>query len=109
MNRRILPMGLLFIITALTGTVLYWSGNYIVFMLAYIFSAVFLWCRTAFAPFPIAEKLARITLSGIVLAAQILFAVLVMRPAAGSGQPFVLCRLLGILIVFSPLLIQKTF
>lgn len=107
MNRRLFPTGLLLLTVLLAGAALYWNGNYVVYLLTYIFSFVFLLCRAVFSPFSPLEKLAQILLYALLLAAQILFAVLVLRPAAGQWQLFTLCRLLGVLIVLVPFLIRQ--
>lgn len=105
MKRCTLPAELLAIL-ALIGAVLYWNGNYIVYMLAYIFSFLFLLCYVVFAASAIREKIAQGILYALILAAQILFAVLVMRPADGTGYLFDLYRLSGVLIVLIPFLVN---
>lgn len=107
MKRRIFPMGLLLLIIALVGVALYWNGNYIVYILAYIFSFMFLLCYTVFAASAIKEKIAQVIIYALILAAQILFSVLVMRCAADNEQTFALYRLLGILIILIPFLVKK--
>ena len=57
MKRRILPAGLLLIIVVLIGAVLYGNGNYVVYMLTYIFSFVFLLCFAVFAASTVLEKI----------------------------------------------------
>lgn len=56
MKRRILPAGLLLIIVVLIGAALYGNGNYVVYMLTYIFSFVFLLCFAVFAASTVLEK-----------------------------------------------------
>lgn len=107
MKRRVLPAGLLLIIVVLIGAALYGNGDYIVYMLTYIFSFVFLFCLTVFAASAVLEKIVQTIVYALVLAAQILFAVLVMRPADGTEQLLDLYRLLGVLIVPAPFLIRQ--
>lgn len=109
MKHRILPMSLLLAIIVLICTALYWNGDYVVYMLTYIFAFVFLLCYAAFAASTITEKIAQVMVYALILAAQILFSVLVMRPTFGTGQLFVLYRLLGVLIVFAPFLIRQVW
>lgn len=92
MKRRVLPAGVLLIIVILIGATLYRNGNYIVYMLTYIFSFVFLLCLTVFAASTVLEKIVQTIVYALILAAQILFAVLVMRPADGAEQLFDLYR-----------------
>ncbi len=106
MKRRVLPAGLLLIIVILIGVALYGSGNDIVYMFSYIFSFVFLLCLTVFAASTVLEKIEQTIVYALILAAQILFAVLVMHPANGTEQLFDLYRLLGVLIVLAPFLIR---
>lgn len=49
MKHRIFPMSLMLAMITLIGVVLYWNGNYVVYILAYIFSFVFLLCYAIFA------------------------------------------------------------
>lgn len=107
MKRRILPMGLLLAIIILSGTALYWNGNYVVYMLTYIFSFVFLLCYTVFETSAIPKKIVQVIVYALISAAQILFAVLVIRPVAATEQFFDLYRLLGVLIVFVPFLVRQ--
>lgn len=107
MKTGILPKGLLLILTGLAGAALYWSGSYVVYILAYSFSFVFLLCYTVFAPSAIGIKIVQGIVYALILAAQVLFAVLVMRPASGGGQLFALCRLLGVLMILVPFLIKR--
>lgn len=107
MKRRVLPAGVLLIIVVLAGAVLYENGNYIVYILTYIFSFVFLLCLTVFAASAILEKIVQTIVYALILAAQILFAVLIMRPADGTEQFFDLYRLLGVLIVLAPFLVRQ--
>lgn len=107
MKRHIFSMTLLLAIIALICAVLYWNGDYVVYMLTYIFSFLFLFCYVIFTASAIMEKIVQGIVYALILAAQILFAVLVIRPAAGTGQAFVLYRLLGVLIIFVPFLVRQ--
>lgn len=109
MKQRIFSTGLLLMIAVLTGAALYRSGNYVVYMLAYIFSFVFLLCLTAFEGDALQKKAARIAVYAVILAAQILFAALVVRPLCGAGQLPELYRLLSVLIILVPFLLRQVF
>lgn len=109
MNRRILPSYLLLTIIILACAALYWNGAYVVYILTYVFSFAFLLCCAVFTASAVMEKIAQIIVYALVLAAQILFAALVIRPTAGTEWIFVLSRLLGVLIVFAPFLIRQTW
>lgn len=105
MKRQLLYLGLLSVILVLACAALCWSGNYVVYLLAYIFTFLFLLCRTIFSPSAFLEKLAQGLVYGLILAAQILFAVLILRPAAQIAPVFFLHRVLGVLIIFLPVLV----
>ena len=107
MKHRIFPMSLMLAMIALIGVVLYWNGNYVVYILAYIFSFVFLLCYAIFAASTILEKIVQVIIYALVLAAQILFAVLVIRPADSTELHFHLYRLLGVLIILAPFLTRQ--
>lgn len=107
MKQRILSMGLLLAVIALAGIALYWDGNYVVYMLAYIFSFVFLLCGTVLAASATREKIVQVIVYALILAAQILFAALMMRPAGDDGQQFALYRLLGVLLVLVPFFVRQ--
>lgn len=107
MKRRIFPAGLLLAITVLFCAALYWNGDYVVYMLTYIFSFAFLLCYTILTCSAIKETVIQIIIYTLILAAQILFSVLVIRSVAGTWQNIALCRLLGVLIIFLPFLIRQ--
>ena len=107
MKQCILPTGLLLVIAALIGAALYWNGNYVVYILTYVFSFVLLLCHTGFSASSAAEKIAHAIAYTLILAAQIVFAVLVVRPAAGSGPSCDLSRLPGVLIILVPVLVRQ--
>lgn len=107
MNKQIFPMAALLAIAALFGAVLYWNGNYIVYMLAYIFFFVLLLCGQVFLDASVLEKIVQVLVYALILAAQIVFAVLVIRPAAEGGPSFAPCRLLGVLVIFIPFLLKQ--
>ncbi len=104
MKRSILSRGLLLAVILLMGAALYGNGNYIFYMLTYIFIFLFLLFSMVRTASPGKEKFIQAILYALILAAQILFAVLVMRPAAPSGQLFDFYYLLGVLIIFVPFL-----
>ena len=107
MKHRFLPMALLWIILALLGVVLYWNGNYAVYILAYTFSFVFLLCYAFFSAPNVLEKVVQGLIYALILAAQILFAVFVIRPADHVELPLNLYRLMGVLIILAPFLARQ--
>lgn len=107
MRRRIFSMGILLAIVILICVVLYGNGNYVVYMLTYIFSFVFLFCSVILTDSSIVDKIIQALVYALILAAQILYAALVIRLAAEAKQMFDLCRLSGILILFVPFLVRQ--
>lgn len=49
MKKRMIPMGLLFIIILLMCAALFLNGNYVVYTFSYIFSFTFLFCYAVFS------------------------------------------------------------
>lgn len=105
MKKRMIPMGLLFIMILLMCAALFLNGNYVVYILSYIFSFTFLFCYAVFSATTIWEKIAQTIVYALIMAVQILFAVLVIRPS-GNDE---LCRLLGAVFLFTPFLIRQIF
>ena len=107
MKPCISPKGLLWAIIVLLGAALYEAGNYVVDILTYSFSFSFLLCYALSSASAIREKILQTIVYALILAAQILFAVLVVRPADCAGQPFDPYRLLGVLIILVPFLVKR--
>lgn len=107
MKKYNFSMGLLWVVVALLCAALYWNGNDIVYMLSYIFSFAFLFCYTIFSASTIKETIVQIVVYALILAAQILFVVFMMRSVSGTEQTIALCRLVGVLIVFVPFLVRR--
>lgn len=107
MKQRILPLGLLLAVLACTGAALYGNGSYVVYILTYVFSFALLLCDAVFAASSAPEKLVRAIVYALLLAAQIVFAVLVVRPAGGAGPVFDPYRLSGVLVTLVPFLVRQ--
>lgn len=107
MKARIFQMGLLAATMALIGAALYRNGSYVVYMLTYIFFFVFLLCSTVPAASATRKKVVQVIVYALILAAQILFAVLIIRPASDIEQGVDLCRLSGVMITLVPFLIKS--
>lgn len=105
MKKRMIPMGLLFIMILLMCAALFWNGNYVVYILSYVFSFTSLFCYAVFSATTIWEKIAQTIVYALIMAVQILFAVLVIRPS-GNDE---LCRLLGTVFLFTPFLVRQIF
>lgn len=99
-----------FVIILLACSALFFSGDYVVYILAYIFSFVFLLCYTIFAASTILEKIVQTLLYALIMAAQIVFDVLVLRSLLeGNADTYNLGKLLGIVIIFIPFLVKQLF
>lgn len=105
MKKNIFPVGLLILIAFLMSVVLFLNGNYVVYILSYVFCFTFLFCHAVFSASTIGEKIAQIIVYALILASQILFAVLVVEPSKNQE----LCRLMGVIILFAPFLIRQIF
>lgn len=95
MKKRIFSMGMLQIVFRMCMA-LYWNGNYVVYMLTYIFGFVLILCHVIFSAATIWEKIAQTSVYSLIMAIQILFAIFVIRPSDNEGVIFDLCRLLGV-------------
>lgn len=96
------------ILLACTALLFSSDGNYAVYILAYVFSFAFLLCYTVFTDSSILEKIAQGLIYALIMAAQIVFDVLVLRDFLESNdETSRLGKLIGILIIFIPFLIQK--
>lgn len=92
-----------FAIILLACTALLFSGDYVVYFLAYIFSFVFLLCYTVFADLTILEKIVQTFMYALIMAAQIVFDVLVLRDLLESdNEALRLGKLIGIMLIFIP-------
>lgn len=105
MKKRIFPMGLLSIIVFLMCVVLFLNGNYVVYILTYVFGFTFLFCYAVFSPSVIWEKIAQIIVYALIMTAQILFAVLIIRTSENDE----LSRLLGAVFLFTPFPVRQIF
>lgn len=91
------------VIIVSTCAALFLGGNYVVYILAYIFSFVFLLCAAVLADTALLEKIVQTLLYALIMAAQIVFDILVLRPLLeGSTETCRLGRLVGTLLIFVP-------
>lgn len=97
-----------FIIILLACIPLFFSDDYVVYILIYIFSFVFLLCHTVFADSTILEKIVQTLFFALIMAAQIVFDVLVLRELIeGNADTCRLGKFIGILLIFIPFLIKQ--
>lgn len=89
---------------------LFFGGSYAVYILAYIFSFVFLLCYTVFAASTILEKMVQTFIYALILAAQIVFDSLVLRTLLeGNTEFYGLAKFLGIALIFIPFFVKQLF
>ena len=69
----------------LSCMLLFFSGSYVNFILAYVFSFVFLFLYTIFSASKILEKIVQVTLYALIMVVQILLVTLVFSPLFESG------------------------
>lgn len=89
--------------------VLYWGGNDIVYLLAYIFCFVYLFFREVFSSHSGKEKTAQILLYAVILTTQILMDVLVIRQLLGTETMDSASRLAGIGLMLIPFFTKQSF
>lgn len=105
MRKKFFTVGLFLIIIMLICAVLYLNGDYIVYILSYVFCFAFFLCYCAHSDYPIKDKIVQTVIYALILAIQILFAVFVLR-LSGDEE---LCRLLGVAFLFTPFLVKQLF
>lgn len=100
----------LFGIILLACIALFFGGNYVVYLLAYVFSFVFLLCYTVFSASRIIEKIVQGLVYALIMAAQIVLDVLVIRTLLEENREVCsLGKLLGILLIFIPFFVRQSF
>lgn len=101
---------LTFGIILLACTALFFYANYVVFILAYVFSFVFLLCYAVFSESTILEKVAQVFIYALIMTSQILFDVMIIRTMLKeSGMVCSLGKILGILLIFISFFIKQIF
>lgn len=109
MKRKLFTI-LTFAIVLLACAALFWGGNYVVFILAYVFSFVFLLCYAVFSASTIPEKIAQVIVYALIMVSQILFDIFVIRTLLKESD--MVCsmgKLLGILLIFIPVFMKQIF
>lgn len=109
MTKKFLSM-LMSAIIFLACIALFWSGNYVIYIVAYVFSFIFLLCYTVFSASNIFEKVIQTLVYALIMVVQILFDTLVIRTLLEEDTAiFSIGKLLGILLIFLPLLVKQLF
>lgn len=99
-----------FVIILLACTSLFFSGDYVVYILAYILSFIFLLCYTVFTASTVLEKIVQTIIYALIMATQIVFDVLVLRTLLESNhKTCVLGKLLATVLIFIPFLVKHIF
>lgn len=93
------------IMILLAGTALYMCENYTVYNLVYIFCFIFIAFYAICIPSAIPSKIAQVILYALIMAAQIVFNVLVIRTMKGDAS-YDLSRLCGVFITAVPFIIR---
>lgn len=106
--KKIATLLLASVILIMAVAALQMCEDYGTYNLVYSFSFVFIAVYGICAPSTIPSKVVQTLLYGLILAAQILFNVLVIRESAG-GPAWDMCRLLGVLAICVPFLVRISF
>lgn len=95
-------------IILLACAALFWGGSYAAFLLAYVFAFGFLFCCTAFSAASALEKVKQLLVYALIMAAQIVFAVLILRTLLEGGMTDGrLGKLAGAALIFVPFLVRR--
>ena len=109
MKRKLFIL-LTFLIIFLACAALFLSSSYVVFILAYVFSFIFLFCYTIFSASTILEKIAQAIVYALIMVSQILFDIFVIRTLLKESNTICsLGKILGILLIFIPFFIKPIF
>ncbi len=109
MKQIVLTMLTLGILLFICGT-LFVGGSYVVYLLVYVFSFVFLLWHTVFSVSAILDKIAQALVYALIMASQILFDIFVIRILLEGPQSFrIVGKLSGIFLIFIPFLIKQLF
>lgn len=98
---------LIIMMILMAGTALFMCKSYTVYNLVYIFCFVFITFYAVYTPAAIGTKVVQVLLYAFILAAQIVFNVLVIRMMAAEIS-YDLYRLLGICIMAVPFIVRTT-
>lgn len=99
----------LFAIILLACAALFLGGGYASYNLVYIFCFIFLLFYAVFSSSTIWQKAVKVVIYSLIMTAQILINTYLIRPFEESLFLYYLCRLLGLLIVFIPFLVERCF
>lgn len=89
---------------------LYFSSNYVNFILAYIFSFVFLFFYAIFSASRIIEKIVQVIIYALIMVVQILFVTLVFCPLFENSDVIgSVSKLLSIVLIFVPFMVRQIF
>ncbi len=101
-----LYLRLIFMI-GITGFVLYWSENYLVYNLASIFCLIYMLINTAISPIKRKEKTIHATIYTIIMVFQMFFNFLVIKISKYNQDVFAICRLLSVVLMLLPFFIKR--
>lgn len=106
MKKAVFSKLLILALVVLLGAALYLNGDYIVFIITYVFVFAYLAFMVMCTPSALIEKIVECYFLALTLAAQILFAALVMRTSSNQYDidPY---RLIGVLVIAIPFLIRE--
>lgn len=96
------------VICLLICIVLYIGGSYPAYLLAYIFCFLILFLKTVFSDAAVKQKIGGIMILTVILAAQIMIVVLVIRQLIENAQTSQMGRLTGVGLIFIPFLFSNT-
>lgn len=102
-------LSILLPIIILACAALYWGGDYASYNLVYIFCFIFLLFFAVFSSSTIWQKVVQVVIYALIMVAQILINTYFIRPFEENRLIYYLCRLLGLLIIFIPFLVERRF
>lgn len=106
MKKSIINLGLAAVVILLC-MMLFFVGNYVMFLIFYVFNFVILLCYILSLNVEPGKKAFQILLCAAVLAAQIVFSVLVIRPLETEGELGMFRQFVSTAFLFVPYLVRK--
>lgn len=101
---------LLYASVFLSCAILYFSSNYVNFILAYVFSFVFLFLYAVFSASKVLEKIVQAIIYALIMVVQILFVTLVFRPLfEASNMISSISKILSVVLIFAPFMVRQIF
>ena len=86
---------------------LYWLGGYVIFNITYVLCFIFLIFHVLCSISTGLKKTIQLFVDAVIMVLQILFNTLILRPLIGAGAIYSVFRLLGVLLILAPFVVER--